>query len=169
MMLRRAALLLFLCAGCDQPVEAPLDAVVPDLIGFDQAQPAALACDDTMIGDAGVPGTWANVELIIDGNCSMGQCHLPVSTFPAVDMTHGHAYANIVNKLAPDPANQCGGFIVTPGHPEQSYVMVKLTKGLGMQCNPQGSIMPVGEPFSVPLANCQIDIFRRWILAGAPP
>jgi hypothetical protein len=105
-----------------------------------------------------------------------------------LDLRHGAAYASLVNQTAPDKANQCGGVLVTPFRPDKSYLMVKLSTpndpvacgqtippevtgipSTSMQCNPKGSLMPVTEPFVCPLRNCQIDMIRRWILAGSPP
>ncbi|HZS38087.1 MAG TPA: hypothetical protein VFF06_14720 [Polyangia bacterium] len=153
-----------LLAGCGDSAEAP-DAAVPDL-----ARPPICTADE--IGDAGVPATFANVERIFDGTCATGVCHFTGFSVPqgiGIDLSHGHAYASIVGKVAPDPPNQCGGPIVTPFHPEQSYLMVKLTKAQGEQCNPKGEQMPICDVFACPLDECAIDLVRRWILAGAPP
>jgi hypothetical protein len=168
-------------AGCSSE-----PAKVVDLGMGDMALAPALSCTDNQLGDAGVPGTWQNVELIIDNTCNNGACHYPNYISGGLDLTHGRAYANLVNQTPQVPDDKCGGVIVTPFHPEQSYLMIKLStpddtqvcgavnpaaSGLPstiMQCNAKGSVMPVGEPFSCPLPNCQIDLIRRWILAGAP-
>jgi hypothetical protein len=151
-------------AGCGDSME-PRDASVPDM-----ALPPL--CTAEQIGDGGVPATFANVERLFDGYCSMGVCHFPGFTVPqgaGLDLSHGHAYSNIVGKRAADPPNQCGGNIVTPFHPEQSYLMVKITTPSGEQCNPKGSRMPVCDVADCPLDPCVIDLVRRWILSGAPP
>jgi hypothetical protein len=170
-------------AGCGGTPAQQLDASVPDMTCTEPVY----CCTDDQVGDAGVAPSWRNVELIFDGSCAMGMCHYPGYIPNGLDLTHGHAYANIVNQTPKDTANLCGGIIVKPGHPEQSYLMVKLTapndpncgqpippsvSGLPagtMQCNPKNLLMPIGEPFSCPLANCKLDLFRRWILEGAPP
>jgi hypothetical protein len=188
--------------GCSSQEHAPeLDMGIP--ASTDMAVEPALSCSNEMLGDGGVAPSWRNVELIIDNNCNNGMCHYgcrPNLAGNAMDcfltkgqvglnLVHGKAYANIVNQIAPDTANQCGGAIVTPGHPEKSYLMVKLTaqndpvgcnqvippdiSGLPpgtMACNPfpNGTLMPVTEPLICPLRNCQIDLIRRWILSGAP-
>jgi hypothetical protein len=174
-------LLLMTLLGCGPDHASELDLGMQDL-----ALPPALACTSDQVGDAGVPGTWQNVEVIIESRCSNGMCHYPGYIVGGLDLTHGNAYVHLVNQTPQDPGNVCGGVIVKPFHPEQSYLLVKLStpvdpqvceavdpKASGlppstMQCNPKGSVMPVGEPFSCPLDNCKIDIFRRWILAGAP-
>jgi hypothetical protein len=195
---RLIPLLALLFGGCDGSSAVDMAAAPPDLCSL--CNEPALTCDDTMVGDAGIPGTWRNVELIVDNNCTNGACHYacrPTLSGQGTDcftvpggmglvLEHGLAYMNIVDKIAADPPNQCGGVIVKPFHPEQSYLLVKLTTpddpacnqpippevaGLPastMQCNPQGGLMPRGEPFNCPLANCQIDLIRRWIQAGAP-
>jgi hypothetical protein len=157
--MRSALVLAVALAACDTPSSSSLDLHVagPDL--------HLELCSDDQLGDAGVPPTFANVERIFDTTCA-SLCHIP--GFIAVDLSHGHAWANLVGRLAPDPPNRCGGPLVTPGDVSRSYLYVKLTRGLGMQCNPQGGLMPVGDPFSTPLPDCQIDLVRRWIEAGAP-
>jgi hypothetical protein len=152
---------VLLAAGCG--AEHAPDAAVPDL--------AMPICTEGQLGDAGVPGTFANVEKILDRSCAFGVCHFPgfnVPGGPGLDLSHGHAYADLVNRTAADPPNQCGGLLVQPFHPEASYLMVKLTVPTGMQCNPKGEQMPVGEFVFQPLDDCEIDLIRRWIAVGAP-
>jgi hypothetical protein len=140
------------------------------------ARPADLAPGPDLMpvctnGGETAPATFANVETIFAQNCG-GACHYTGFTAPGgmgLDLTRGHAYGDIVNQVAPDPPNRCGGPIVTPGDPARSYLLVKLTVPLHMQCNPNGYQMPVTEPFFIPLPDCEIDLIRRWIAAGAPP
>ncbi len=162
----RARLLLALTLAlpaCDDG-GAPIDMAVPDL-----ATPPL--CTQDQIGDGGIAATWANVEKLVDRTCATGVCHFPgfaVAGGPGLDLSHGHAYADMVNQVPADPPNKCGGTIVKPYHPEQSFLMVKLTVPTGEQCNPVGEQMPVAEIFQ-PLPDCEIDLVRRWILSGAPP
>src|SRR5579871_3062083 len=105
----RWSLALLLLAGCGDSPSTPHDLAVPDL-----AQPPICTADE--IGDAGIPPTFANVQRIFDTYCSMGICHYPGFSVPGgtgLDLSHTHAYADIVNKTATDPPNQCGGPIVT--------------------------------------------------------
>jgi hypothetical protein len=128
-------------------------------------------CTPDEIGDGGIPATWANVETLLDRTCATGVCHFTGFTVPGgagLDLSHGHAYMDMVNKQPADSPNFCGGTIVTPFRPEQSFLMVKLTVPTGQQCNPKGEQMPVAEIFQ-PLPDCEIDLIRRWILSGAPP
>lgn len=152
-------------AACNEVPVGGHDMHIPDM-----AQPPI--CAPGEIGDAGIPATWSNVEKVIDQSCAFGVCHFTGFTVPGgdgLDLTHGRAYLDLVNKVAADPPNQCGGPIVTPFRPDQSYLLVKLTVPKGQQCNPKGDQMPIGEVNFQPLDDCQVDVFRRWILSGAPP
>ena len=80
-----------------------------------------------------------------------------------VDLTSGVSWANVVERQAPPP-DSCGGILVVPGHPEMSYLYLKLSKPTpcyGMQ-------MPIGEFASNPLPDCVVAIVRAWIGEGAP-
>ena len=160
--MRSSLALSLLLAGCGETIDA-VDAAAPD-------EALLPICSADELGDAGVPATFTNVEKIFDRVCANGVCHYPGFSVPGgagLDLTHGHAYADIVGKIAADPPNQCGGVIVEPARPDESYLMVKLTTPTGRQCNPQGEQMPVCETGSCPLPACEIDLVRRWILAGA--
>jgi hypothetical protein len=114
-------------------------------------------CTPDEIGDAGLPATWRDVQELNEANCAVGYCHYPgveIPGGPGLDLGHGHAYQNMLPILTPYDLN--------------SYLYIKLTVDYTQQWNPKGHRMPVGEPFDVPLDDCQIDIVRRWILAGAP-
>jgi hypothetical protein len=152
-------------AGCGDLPQAANDLHVADL-----ALPPI--CTAGELGDAGVPATWKNVEQIMDQKCATGVCHFTgfhVVGGLGVDLSHGHAYADLVNQTAIDTPNSCGGPLVKPFDPARSYLMVKLTVPKGMQCDPQGEQMPVTDGLFQPLDDCELDLVRRWIAAGAPP
>jgi hypothetical protein len=76
----------------------------------------------------------------------------------------GHAYAAIVGQ--PAPADEaCGGTLVVPGSPDSSYLYQKLASPTPCA----GSQMPRGDFGPQPLAGCELDLVRGWIVAGAPP
>src|SRR5215831_12749607 len=64
----------------------------------------------------GPPPTFADVQLIFDQNCAA--CHY---TGADLDLTEGHAYADLVGHAAPT-AESCGGTLVVPGDPASSYL-----------------------------------------------
>ncbi|HVY26165.1 MAG TPA: hypothetical protein VHB79_06415 [Polyangiaceae bacterium] len=121
-------------------------------------------------GAGGTPGTspeMAAVQAILDERCV--NCHdrtlsgLP--TYPELSLTAGDSYAALVDHRALQP---CGGTRVVPGHPEQSYLVAKLTQDT--PCD--GARMPTPfEPFLpfIPLTDEQMATITAWINAGAPP
>jgi hypothetical protein len=74
----------------------------------------------------------------------------------------GVSYDDLVGVTPTNPVAGAQGLLrVTPGEPEQSYLLVKLA-------NPGpalGSRMPLGQP---PLPADEIELVRSWILDGAP-
>jgi len=139
--------------GCGQETahENDLSVVGPDL---------SLPC---LVGDGGVSPTFENLQTLFDQHCTI--CH---SGSAAVVLLRGMAYAQLVNRPTQTMEmidESCGGLLVVPSRPEQSYIYHKLTEA--MPC--AGAQMPKGELGSEPLPACQIDLVRRWILAGAPP
>ena len=150
-----AALALVL-AGCGSAASPP-DMAVPDL-----ALPPGV-CTDPVPPDGGVPPTFANVQKVFDGNC-LFSCHCCSSE---VDLNPGHAWADLVGVTAPSMASAgdltCGTLVV-PGDPTHSYLYQKLT-----QAKPcYGAQMPLSEFGAAMLPACEIDLVRRWIVAGAP-
>ena len=139
------------CGGQEGARENDLSVAGPDL---------ALPC---VVGDGGAPPVFENMQALFDDHCTI--CH---SGSAAVVLLRGMAYAQLVNRPTQTMEmidESCGGILVVPGRPEQSYIYHKLTEA--MPC--AGAQMPKGELGSEPLAACQIDLVRRWILAGAPP
>jgi cytochrome c553 len=115
------------------------------------------------LGSSGA--SMADVQAIFDARCII--CHdaskngLPA--FPSMPLTDGASRASLVSQPA---SETCGGILVVPGNPEQSYLMQKLTNPA--PCS--GSRMP--RPFEVgpviPLSTDQIATITAWISAGAP-
>jgi hypothetical protein len=163
--MRRFVLALVL-AGCPSSpgsggdMARPRDLSVPDL-----APPPPFCVNGV---DGGPPATLASVETVLDRSCTAAGCH--GATYPAVmglDLRRGHVIASTVNQAA---VSTCGGVRVVPGDPMRSFLYRKLDDavpcdfgdmGMGLQ-------MPRCEDGSCPLPDCEIDVIRRWILAGAP-
>lgn len=149
-------------AGCGNPgTTSPHDMAVADAHTADSATPQPL-CNDAEQGDAGITPSFANVQKVFDQNC-IG-CHC---CGDSLDLTRGASYAHLVNQTIPKENGTdetCGGTLVKPGDPAASYLYQKIT--LDMPC--AGNRMPLNEFTPAPLPDCEQDLIRRWILAGAP-
>jgi mono/diheme cytochrome c family protein len=89
------------------------------------------------------------------------QCHAPLGTRPAVgglNLTNAVAYASLVGVPAPERRTLN---LVTPGDPENSYLIHKLEGSHNILLQR----MPLGGPY---LSSNQILVIRRWIEIGAP-
>jgi hypothetical protein len=109
------------------------------------------------------PATFATLqEKIFRPLCSTASCH-GVAAAGGLDLSPAVAYANLVGVLAANPvAHDAGLLRVTPGDPGSSFLFSKLTGTLGPG---QGLVMPrVGAL----IPSKQIELIRRWIIAGAP-
>jgi hypothetical protein len=155
----RFTMIAIFAIGCGSSGEAP-DAAIPN--GSDAA-PFVPLCTDDQIGDAGVPATFVHVQRIFNESCA--SCHC--CSDPLL-LTTGMAYAQIVNRKAPSSAagidESCGGVLVKPGDPDASYLYQKISTT--SPC--AGQPMPRAEFQLSPLQECEQDLVRRWILAGAP-
>jgi hypothetical protein len=109
--------------------------------------------------------TFANVQLIFSGICVT--CH---TTGVELVLGQGVSYGNIVNKPAVDYAkpatmDSCGGTLVVPGHPETSYLYIKVSSDTPCA----GSRMPLTDIGTTsPLIPCEQAVIHDWIAAGAP-
>ena len=85
-------------------------------------------------------------------------------SFPQLSLVAGDAHDALVNKAATET---CGGVLVVPGKPDQSYLMHKLTEA--KPCD--GGRMPRGFELikPQPLSAESLATIRSWINAGAPP
>jgi hypothetical protein len=109
------------------------------------------------------PATFATLqEKVFRPFCSTASCH-GAAAAGGLDLTPEVAYGNLVGVSAANPAAQDAGLLlVTPGDPGRSFLFSKLTGTLGPG---QGLVMPrVGAL----IPSKQIELVRRWIIAGAP-
>ena len=157
---------------------AQADTALPDVAKTDAALPDATPADtstvDTAQPDATAPDVapdaaaapFAPVQAVFDARCT--NCHaataLGLPGYAALPLTSDFSYKNLVNK----PANEaCGGTLVVPGKPDQSYLWQKLTSDA--PCS--GSHMPA--KFEVmpapPLTTDQLAAIEAWIASGALP
>jgi hypothetical protein len=144
------AILLTLVAACGAQGTSPppRDAQVPERV-----DPRAAIC-----ASATAPPTFDLVQMVFDQNCT--SCHAPGAD---LDLFDGHSCADLIGK--PPPATEaCGGTLVVPGDPAQSYLYQKLTSS--QPCF--GQQMPLNELYSQPLPDCVVAILHDWIAAGAP-
>ena len=108
----------------------------------------------------------ADVQAIFDSRCV--NCHdkskAGLPTYPQLSLVANDALAALVSKPATEP---CGGTLVTPGDPDHSYLIHKLSDAT--PCD--GMRMPrafEGLP-APPLTPEQMTTIRSWISAGAKP
>ena len=110
--------------------------------------------------------TMADVQAIFDDRCV--QCHDPTLAglpgYPQLPLIEGSANAALVNKPG---LETCGGTLVVPGDPDQSYLMRKLSDT--EPC--EGARMPrtFGLGVAPPLTSAELATIRAWISAGAKP
>jgi len=113
-----------------------------------------------------VGATMADVQAIFTQHCVT--CHdaskLGLPAFPGLPLTEGAAYAALVNRPA---SESCGGTLVVPGQPDQSYLMQKLTNDA--PCSGAHMPRPFESGIVVPLTADEIATIRSWIVAGAKP
>jgi hypothetical protein len=109
--------------------------------------------------------TFTNVQVLFSTICVT--CH---TRGVELDLNADVSYGNLVRKPAVDYAmpptlDSCGGTLVDPGHPDTSYLYIKLSSDAPCA----GSRMPrtdIGT--SAPLMPCEQTLIHDWIAAGAP-
>lgn len=89
-------------------------------------------------------------------------CHLMGTEAGRISLAPRRAYASLVNVASVEVPKLRR---VVPGHPEQSYLMMKL-EGTHVANGGTGARMPFG---ALPLAPEKIALIRRWIEQGAKP
>jgi mono/diheme cytochrome c family protein len=131
----------------------------------------SVACDEKLTTVAGptpdLEPTFASIQQDIfqttdsSGRTRCLQCHTSTGRNPSggLNLNPDVAYEQLVN--APS-TGQPGAIRVSPGNPDNSYLVKKLEGAPGIA----GRRMPTtGPPF---LTDGQIKIVRRWIAIGAP-
>jgi len=100
-------------------------------------------------------------QQILTPGCALSSCHSSTSQRGGLVLEAGRSYRQLVGVLAENEAARAKGKLrVVPGHPEQSFLLDKLT-GPGPD---EGRLMPDG---STGLAPAQLETIRLWIARGA--
>ena len=103
---------------------------------------------------------------IFDTTCLDLGCHNATNLAGGQSLVSGQSYAQLVGVTPQNVAAAQGGLLrVTPGDPDKSFLVTKIT--LPVVFDPRyGSRMPSGKPA---LSADQIEHVRAWILRGALP
>lgn len=100
------------------------------------------------------------LQFIFDRNCVTSGCHGPPEPEQGMDLSAAVSHANLVDA----PSTQVPTMDrIEPGDPDASYFMYKI-QDRQAEVGGTGTRMPT-ELF---LAEPDIEMFRNWILAGAP-
>ena len=98
-----------------------------------------------------------DIQPILTKNCATEDCHIAPKPAKKMDLSEGKAYMSMVNVTSREMPKLK---IVAPGNLELSYLYDKLT---GNQ--DEGDRMPSGKKA---LPKAEIELIKKWILAGAP-
>lgn len=106
------------------------------------------------------PATWSYVHTaIIAPSCATSSCHSKVSSAKGLDLsTRTSAYAFLVGRTCDAP--------VLPGEPGRNFVRPYDPDGSQLVHMLRGDDIIVMPP-DQPLADVEVEIVERWILAGA--
>jgi len=97
---------------------------------------------------------------VFNVSCTFSPCHGANSPKEGLNLTAGKAYANLVNVPSVELADRgIAAKRVTPGQPDQSFLIEKLRNPLPRAGDP----MPSGQPLDA----TRIDLVLRWIEEGA--
>lgn len=94
---------------------------------------------------------------VLEARCA--GCHMTGDEPGNMALISDMAYTSLMRKSTQADAL----FIVQPGSPEQSYLILKL-EGAHLQAGGQGAKMPLAAPS---LSDKQIKLFKTWIEQGA--
>jgi hypothetical protein len=98
-------------------------------------------------------------QSIFTPTCALPTCHDAATHFEDLNLTDGVSASQLVGV----PAVEATMPRVDPGHPENSFLLVKVQ---GKPPTGQGEQMPLTGG---PLTADQIELVRNWILQGAKP
>ncbi len=110
-------------------------------------------------------GRFAGLRRDVFGpTCALSSCHSKTDAQGGLVLEGEAAYSQLVGVLAQnDAARKAGLFRVKPGHPEESFLLKKITGELGPE---HGERMPRA---GTPLGSDTIERVRLWISDGALP
>ena len=130
-----------------------------DSCGAAAAAAGGAGAAGAVAGSGGSAVTFVQIQAKLNEACN---CHqsTPILMAP-FSLKVGEAYGNLVGAASLQlPSMQR----VKPGSLEQSYLWHKIND-TQLQVGGSGLIMPS----NIPLRSDEIDLFARWIAAGAPP
>jgi hypothetical protein len=104
------------------------------------------------------PSFLAEVSLVLARSC--GPCHTSPSPVAQLSLEASRSYSNLVN--VPATLSCVGEFRVTPGDPDHSVLLQKMT---GASC---GDRMPPTDTSYFDRATDELALVRTWIENGAP-
>ena len=125
------------------------------LAGCEHADPV-----DPMEDDELQPTLSSIQEHVFNQSCALSGCHQGTNAPVGLDLSTGNAHANLVDVRSGEVPDL---FLVEPGNPDDSYLIIKLEGSSRMAV---GTVqMPFGRD---PLSSETIAVVRRWITNGAP-
>jgi hypothetical protein len=148
------------CPACDRNGDGEIE--ISELVAA--VNSALDGCPSTPTPTPVPPVTFTTIqETIFSPRCNLPTCHTAAAKAGNLILDPDHAYAALVG-VEPniDTARLAGLKRVDAGHPENSFLLVKL------QGPPpdQGSRMPLGGPY---LSDAEVQLIRNWIAQGAQP
>lgn len=102
----------------------------------------------------------ADLQPILNSRCVV--CHVTGAENAGLNLARSVARRNLVGV----PSTESKLMRVAPGKPEDSYLMHKLLGSQG-SVGGSGTLMPQSDSLQ-PLESSQLELFRSWILGGAP-
>ena len=100
---------------------------------------------------------------VFDVSCTSSSCHSRVGRAGDLILEAGYSWKLLVGQKPANVVAGTQGYLrVTPGRPDGSFILAKLTAALAAG---EGVSMPYS---AAPLTQETVDVIRNWILAGAP-
>jgi hypothetical protein len=167
-MFLRVPIAALLFAGCIGGVDSAQCAIDPDC-----AQPAFCAQGTCIEGTRTCPAlqpTFTSINSkFIQVGCGVRQLNCHATDSAAVNSGpsfFGHPYANLVNASAANQLGSARGLVlVTPGNPQDSFLLTKLRLTAALDPTYGG-----GQPADAPGSTCAeaLAVIEQWIQSGAP-
>ena len=102
-------------------------------------------------------------QQVFDVSCSSDSCHSSVGRAADLILDPGFSWKLLVGHKPSNLVAGAQGYLrVSPGRPDDSFILAKLTSALAAG---EGVSMPYN---AAPLTQETVDVIRAWILAGAP-
>lgn len=114
-------------------------------------------------------GTFTQLHQILQTNCAGSSCHSGLTPTFNVTLSESALYTALVNATPVNPAAAAkGDKLITPGYADRSFLLRKIAHGLN-ENNIHLALNKPSEGNDMPLlTKPEIELFRQWILRGAP-